>query len=62
MKRESIAKAIVEIQEDYLRRKRIIEDYIPQSGITDMLQQRIFDYRNFVRTLESLREAVLEKD
>jgi len=62
LKRESIGKAIGEVQEDYMRRKKTIEDYIPQSGITDILQQRIFDYRNFIRTLESLKEAILEKD
>lgn len=60
MKPKSLAKAINEIQLDYERRRRTIKDDIPQSGLTDVLQQRILDYSNFIRSLESLKEAVLQ--
>lgn len=60
MKPENLNKAILQIQDDYLKRQKTIENDIPFSGLTDVLQQRLFDYRSFVRTLETIREAVLE--
>lgn len=60
MKPETLSKIIFNAQEDYIRRKKSIEDYIPQSGLTDMLEERIYDYSSFIRTLENIREAVLK--